>query len=310
MSHDPLSADHVRWAYRILLDREVESDEAIATKLRAWRTTGELRLDIMASEEFGLKNPEHATTGGSTIVIKPLGDGTRLFVDLSDHVIGRPIVRDAYEQAEVRCARGLLRPGDVAIDIGAHIGFFTLQLARVVGDAGHVYAFEPLDRNAALLEQSIAENDFGRRVTLERRAVSDRQGEATFLFAERSINSGGGFLAAAGAAPPGVSSRPVQTVRLDGYALRRPIRLVKLDVEGAEPAVIAGASALIARDRPYIVSEVHPEQLARVSGASPATLFAQLAALGMRPHRIDAEGVGALLTAADITGVTTIVFTP
>ena len=177
MSQDPLTSAHVRWAYRLLLDRQVESDEAVATKLRAWRTTAELRLDMMASEEFGLKNPEHATTGGATIVIKPLADGTRLFVDLSDHVIGRPIVRDAYEQAEIRCALSVLRAGDVALDIGAHIGFFTMQLARAVGETGHVYAFEPLESNASLLARSIAENGFGSRVTLERQAASDRDGE-------------------------------------------------------------------------------------------------------------------------------------
>ncbi len=310
MSQDPLTSDHVRWAYRLLLDRQVESDEAVAAKLRAWRTTAELRLDMMASEEFGLKNPEHATTGGATIVIKPLADGTRLFVDLSDHVIGRPIVRDAYEQAEIRCALSVLRAGDVALDIGAHIGFFTMQLARAVGETGHVYAFEPLESNASLLARSIAENGFGSRVTLERQAVSDRDGEATFLFAERSINSGGGFLGPNSDVPPGVSSRLVRTVRLDGYDIRQPVRLVKLDVEGAEPAVIAGAVDLIARDRPYIVSEVHPEQLARVSGASPAAVFEQLAALGMRPHRIVDGGVGPALGAAEITGVTTIIFTP
>ena len=246
MSQDRLTSEHVHWAYRLFLDREVESDEAVATKLRAWRTTAELRLDIMASEEFGLKNPEHATTGGSTIVIKPLADGTRLFVDVSDHVIGRPIVRDAYEQSEVRCALGVLRAGDVAVDIGAHIGFFTMQLARAVGATGHVYAFEPLDTNAGLLAQSIAENGFTGRITLERQAVSDHDGEATFLFAERSINSGGGFLGNRDRAPAGVSSRRVRTVRLDGCALHKPIRLIKLDVEGAEPAVVAGAGALIA----------------------------------------------------------------
>ncbi len=310
MSQKSLTAEHVRWAYRLLLDREVESEEAVDTKLRAWRTTAELRLDIMASEEFGLKNPDHATTGGSTIVIKPLADGTRLFVDVSDHVIGRPIVRDAYEQAEVRCALSALGEGDVAVDIGAHIGFFTIQLARAVGATGHVYAFEPFEANAGLLSQSIAENGFSSRITLERQAVSDRDGEATFLFAERSINSGGGFLGDRASAPAGVSSRQVRTVRLDGYAVRQPIRLIKVDVEGAEPAVIAGASSLIARDRPFLVSEVHPGQLARVSGASPATLFAQLAALGLRPHRIVDDGIGPRMTAADITGVTTIIFTP
>ena len=52
----------------------------------------------------------------------------------------------------------MLKPGDSAIDVGGHIGFFTMQMAAVVGPEGRVYAFEPLDANADLLERSIAEN--------------------------------------------------------------------------------------------------------------------------------------------------------
>jgi FkbM family methyltransferase len=306
----PLTADHVRWAYRLLLDRDVESEDAIQTKLRAWKTTQELRTDIMASEEFGLKNPEHASSRGATIVIKTLADGTRLFVDLADHVIGRPIVRDAYERNEVMLATSLLRAGDVAIDIGAHIGFFTMQLAKAVGPTGHVYAFEPLPRNGELLRQSIDENGFADRVTLEHKAVSNQTGHGTLRFALDSINTGGAFLSdTAVEGLEGLSARAIATVSLDAYPLRRPIRLIKIDVEGAEPAVIAGGASLIARDKPTVVSEVHPEQLARVSHCTPADFFSQLAALGLHAHRIEDGSIGTPVQAADVTGVVTLAFT-
>src|SRR5206468_2663390 len=134
-----LTREHVVWAYRLLLDRDPESEDVIAPKLAGSRDTCELRHHLMTSAEFRDKNPDYAQTNDRTIVIKELEtpDGpVRLFVDLADHVIGLNIVRGRYEAAEVEFVRRLMRPGDVAIDAGAHIGFFTVQLAARVGAAG------------------------------------------------------------------------------------------------------------------------------------------------------------------------------
>lgn len=304
-----ITRDHVVWAYRLLLDRDPESEDAILPKLRAWTTTPELRTDLMSSEEFRLKNPDRAGTGESTVVIKPLASGARLFIDLSDHVIGLGILRGEYEQHELAFAKSVLRDGDVAIDVGAHIGFFTIELAATVGEHGHVYAFEPLPSNADLLEHSIRENHFETRVTLARAAVTDRSGSGTLRYAAQTLNTGGAFLSEGSVEGLGaLSSSAVRTVKLDDCTLRRPVRLIKMDVEGGEPGVIAGARELIARDRPVIVSEVHPEQLRRVSACSPADFLDQVSALGLRPHRIEGGRLGAAIHPSAITSVTTIAF--
>src|SRR2546425_12775269 len=99
-----LTPEHVVWAYRLLLDREPESDAVIGPKLAGSRDTSELRHHLMTSAEFQQKNRDYAHTNDRTIVIKQLEGvpgGVRLFVDLSDHVIGLNIVRDRYEQDEV-----------------------------------------------------------------------------------------------------------------------------------------------------------------------------------------------------------------
>ena len=304
-----ITRDHVVWAYRLLLDRDPESEDAILPKLRAWKTTAELRTDLMSSEEFRVKNPDHAGTGASTVVIKPLPSGARLFIDLADHVIGLGILRGGYEQHELAFAKSVLRQGDVAIDVGAHVGYFTIELAQAVGARGHVYAFEPLPSNTELLEQSVHENYFESRVTLERAAVSDRTGTGILRYASQTLNTGGAFLSDTNVEGLGaLTATAVRTVRLDDYQARRPVRLIKMDVEGAEPSVVAGARELIARDRPVIVSEVHPEQLARVSSSTPADFFQQLRALGLHPHRIEAGRLGDPVSAAEITDVTTLAF--
>lgn len=309
MSTELLTRDHVVWAYRLLLDRDPESEDAITPKLRAWRTARELRTDIMSSAEFRLKNPDHAQTTRSTVVIKPLENGARLCLDLADHVIGLAILRDGYEVDEAAFATRVLRPGDVAIDVGAHIGFFTIHMAQAVGPTGAVYAFEPLERNASLLERSIRENGFESRAHLERAAVSGVSGSSRLHFAAETLNTGGAFISDADVVALGaLQSATVRTVRLDDYPCRRPVRLLKMDVEGAEPSVIAGASRLIAADRPIIVSEVHPEQLARVSGRTPAAFLDQLAALGYRAHRITPERPGEEIRAFDSSTVSTVAF--
>src|SRR5947207_14750968 len=122
------------------------------------------------------------------------GGPVRLLVALADHVIGLNIVRGGYEAAEVEFVRRLLRPGDVAIDAGAHIGFFTMQMAAMVGAAGKVYAFEPFDPNAELLERSIVENRFDDRVVFRRAAVGSTSGTATLTFPVETLNSGGAYL--------------------------------------------------------------------------------------------------------------------
>src|SRR3954447_17309502 len=188
-----LTRDHVVWAYRLLLDRDPESEDVIGPKLAGSRSTAELRHHLITSAEFRDRNPDFAHTNDSTTVIKEIAPGVRLFVDLSDHTIGLNIVRGQYEQDEIQFVRGVLKPGDCAVDVGAHIGFFTMQMAAAVGSEGRVYAFEPLDTNADLLEQSIAENRFSGRVLFQRAAVGAAAGVATLTFPAETLNSGGAY---------------------------------------------------------------------------------------------------------------------
>src|SRR3954467_5319421 len=92
-----LTREHVVWAYRLLLDRDPESEDVIGPKLAGSGNTAELRHHLMTSAEFQQKNRDYAHTNDPTLVIKELDRGVRLFVDLSDHVIGLNIVRGRYE---------------------------------------------------------------------------------------------------------------------------------------------------------------------------------------------------------------------
>src|SRR5471032_427375 len=306
-----LTRDHVVWAYRLLLDRDPENEDVIGPKLAGSQTTAELRHHLITSAEFRDKNPDFAHTNDPTVVIKEIAPGVRLFIDLSDHVIGLNILRGRYEQEEIRFVRRELKPGDSAIDVGGHIGFFTMHMAAAVGPEGRVYAFEPLDANASLLERSIAENGFGDRVLFQRAAVGATPGIATLTFPVETLNSGGAYLLRDGSAPlAGNQKKEVPVVALDALELRRPVRFIKMDVEGAEPQVLRGAARILAEDKPVILSELHPTQLERASGVTAGEFLAQIAALGYRAHRIEKGAIGAPIDQAPADALVSVVLVP
>ncbi len=305
-----LTREHVIWAYRLLLDREPESEDVIGPKLAASHDTAELRRHLMTSAEFQTKNRDYAHTNDRTVVIKELAGGVRLFVDLADHVIGLNIVRGHYETDEVRYLRRVLKPDDIAIDVGAHIGFFTMQMASIVGAVGRVYSFEPFDANADLLERSIVENRFTDRIVFRRAAVGAASGTATLTFPLETLNTGGAYLLREGtAALAGNRKKDVPILALDEVSIRRPVRFIKLDVEGAEPLVVQGATALLKSDRPVVLCELHPTQLERASGTTADGFLSAMRTLGYRAHAIEHDNVGAPLDRAP-DGVVSVALLP
>ncbi len=142
----PLSRDTVAWAYRILLDRDAESDDVLLPKMRAYNTTRELRHDMVTSDEYHEKNRDFAHSNERNLVIKEIAEDLRLWIDLSDHAIGINILRGRYELNELDFIRHTVQPGQHVVDCGAHIGYFAMHLAQAVGPTGSVTAFEPFRR--------------------------------------------------------------------------------------------------------------------------------------------------------------------
>lgn len=320
MSDHPggLTREHVVWAYRLLLDRDPENEDVIGPKLAGSRNTRELRHHLITSAEFRAKNPDFAHTNDRTVVIKELdtpAGSVRLFIDLSDHVIGLSILRGQYERGEIAFALRTLTPGDTAIDVGAHVGFFTMQIAAAVGPAGRVFAFEPYGPNAELLERSIAENGFGGRILFQRAAVGSASGAATLTFAAETLNSGGAYLLRPGAAPlPGNATATVPVVALDdlaGIDTRGRVAFIKMDVEGAEPLVVAGATRILRQHRPVILSELHGPQLERASGTTSDQFLQQMRALGYRAHHVgEGADLGQPIDQLPPDAIQSVVFVP
>lgn len=263
----------------------------------------------MLSAEFGRNNPELACTE-SNIVIKEIDGGLRLFVDLSDHVIGWGVIRGKYERREINFMQRMVRPGQTVLDVGAHIGLFTVIAANLVGPEGKVYSFEPLEQQRSLLERSVRDNGFIDRVVVEPAAVSDQPGVGQMNVPDYTVNSGGAhLLGLESEAQPGHVAKKVPLIQLDEYPLRRPVNFIKIDIEGAEPLALRGASRLLRGDRPVVLSEVHPAQLSRVCGYTPERFISEMQTYGYDSYSLDEDGP-APLNSRKSADVRSIVFLP
>jgi FkbM family methyltransferase len=175
---------------------------------------------------------------------------------------------------------GVLRPGDIVVDVGAYKGGYTYWMRRAVGGSGSVFAFEPQPGLAAYLRQCV--RDFGwRNVHVEEIALSSGRGERALFVPDDGPSPGASLVGAS--LPEGSAGYPVHTETLDAYLdardLEAPVRLIKCDVEGHELDVFRGATRLLERDRPPILFECEARHL---TDRSMADVFGYLESFGYR----------------------------
>jgi FkbM family methyltransferase len=161
-----------------------------------------------------------------------------------------------------RLASELVRPGDAVWDIGANVGLFSFAAAAIAGERGRAVAVEADTWLVGLLRRSAAlHGDDGIRVDVLPAAVSDRLGVSRFNIARRGRAAS--FLAEASGSTQTGGVREVQlvpTVTLDWLLDQVPApRFVKIDVEGAELAVLRGARRLLSTARPVVLCEIFGE---------------------------------------------------
>ena len=209
---------------------------------------------------------------------------------------GRPgvgMVADVYEEATTRLFDRLLKPGMMAVDIGAHVGYFTLVAAKRVGPAGTVLAFEPDTDNHAALLKNIAMNNY-QNITVAQQAVSDREGLAQLHLTQ----AGSGRHSMFHHGLPERGSVDIETTTLDATLeeLGWPhVDLIKVDVEGAEVSVLNGMAQLFENQTALnLIVEFMPKLLYN-AGVSPQKFFDKLTSLGPEIFFIDeANGIVAI----------------
>ncbi len=217
------------------------------------------------------------------MVVSRSGYPVWLDEDTYDFVV--PYLREVYEPELSRFVTGLLRPGDVFVDVGANIGHFSFVASPVVGDGGEVIAIEPDPLAFHALQRNIGAGGY-RNIRAVNAAVAAEEGSVTLY---RSAFGGGmnsliSSPESAGREPVEVRAAPLDALVQGGA------RGIKIDVEGAEAIVLAGMEEVIARSpEAWVLVEWRPWFLAQWADGDASSPLPALRRLGLRPYVIDAD---------------------
>lgn len=202
-----------------------------------------------------------------------------MLVDVRDPAISKPILAlGEYEAGFCRRLLSFVNDDTHFVDIGANIGFFTLAVARRAAH-GRVWSIEADLQNARLLRASIALNGFEERTEVHYMAASDADGEVFFSTLGYGANIGARFTAKqestllerslVGAPKP---SR-LRARAMDNLLRGERVDLMKVDVEGYEPAVFQGLREVLCQQQPVVFSEFAPGTIQHISKSDPAEML-------------------------------------
>lgn len=170
---------------------------------------------------------------------------------------GMGLLMDTYEEDSTRLFNELVQENMNVIDIGAHIGYYTLHAARKVGNSGRVYAFEPENENYKWLLRNIEINNYS-NVTASEKAVTDSSGSVKLWLAKgtgsHSLHPNFGEIReeTSKESDSVQKNEIVKSTSLDDFLELQGwpiISVIKIDVEGAEPQVFSGMKKLLERQK-------------------------------------------------------------
>ena len=185
----------------------------------------------------------------------PAGQRYRMRLSWQAHTA---CVLGIYEPKVIRALQQHLRVGDTCLDVGGHVGYLTLLMARLVGPGGRVVAFEPVPETFEALRENVRLNGL-ENVTLECTAVGENQGMISLFCDAAQELSWTPSVSAYSVPGNNLKKIAVPVLSLDGYLESSALRpsLVKIDVEGAELAVLRGARRMLLEARPVVLVEIH-----------------------------------------------------
>jgi|GEM_PF-880331 len=185
--------------------------------------------------------------------------GYKFYVRKEDIGLGQRLLNEGvYEAFETSLINSLVKPGMNTLNIGANIGYYTVQHSKLVGDTGTVYAFEPESINFDLLMKNLKENKCDNTKAFQS-AVGDKNGQMTLYI--DCINRG-----AMSMHPKNIvgdsGKVTVQSITLDDYVekniISKKIDLIQMDTQGSEAMIVRGAQNMLTENKPLIIMEFWP----------------------------------------------------
>ena len=222
--------------------------------------------------------------------------GHRMYVDGQDvGVAPILVVKGVYEEGVTRIFKNEIKLGAVVLDIGANIGYHTLTAARLVGQDGKVFAFEPEPSNFDLLVRNVKINSYSNVIPVQK-ALSNKRGRARlFLHGTYSVVYSLSQNCVSILSVQDDVSISGRYVEVDVETLDELLKdyegkidFIKIDVQGGEMAVLEGGRNVIEKNKDLkIVTEFWPAGLSRFAGSSPEEYLNMLESYGFKLYLID-----------------------
>ena len=188
-------------------------------------------------------------------------DNQKMYLDEKDNL--SLSVFGNYEPLETNLVKKEIKKGNSVIDIGAFIGYYTLIFAKLVGENGTVFAFEPQDSSFSLTKKNLEINGY-KNYVLENKLVSNKTEKVKFF------------------------SKWKDAIRLDDYFnFSKNIDFIKMDIEGAEALATDGMTRILEENSKIkLMTEFHPNELKKF-GTTPEDYLEKLRSFGFKIYHID-----------------------
>ena len=243
-------------------------------------TLDNLEKIIKDSPEFNLA---HQFKQGFTST----SEGFDLWIHPNDEILSRSIVYDKiWEPETTKLIKNIIHEGDVGIDLGANIGYFTMLMANLVGTSGKIFSFEPEPQNFEILQKNIKQNHL-KNVVANQSAIGDINGKIKLYLS--NTNAGWHKVFPKQFIDYEVSDKniDVKICSLDKEFIDKKIDFIKMDIEGYEWNAIKGGKKILQEKHDVkLIFEFLPMAL-RANNVKPDTVLTYLLDIGFHIYAID-----------------------
>jgi len=205
--------------------------------------------------------------------------GSKMYLDSLFRDIS---VLGVWEPLQTEIVKKIIKNGNIVLDLGANIGYYTLILSKLVGNEGKVYSFEPDPKNFALLKKNIEINNY-QNILFTQKAISNKKGTLRLYLS--TTNPGDHRIFNVG---DNRNFIEIESIRLDDWLdkLQDKINFIKIDIQGAEGKAIEGMTTIIQKsEKLNIITEFWPYGLIKL-GTKPENFLKALTNYGFIPYEI------------------------
>lgn len=204
-------------------------------------------------------------------LISTLDNGMSIIVNKHDECVCWHVRAEGYwDSSELSIIRKIIKPGFSIVEAGANFGVYTLIMSGLVGDMGHVYAFEANPKVSRYLKQSVFDLNHLKNVAVYEKGLGNQNDSLYLNFDPKNI--GGGTLSSVSHG----TAVSAQTVRLDDILTDVKIDVLKMDTEGYESKILEGASSLIRNNPQMIIIMEWSQDFLRAQDSDPRMLLSFL----------------------------------